>query len=85
MRTPISRFRLNEILNDQVRKALENDFELFLVFSQHFSGLDSDIDPTFNPDWCNRRKKEELVLLDQAQEALFTLRSRFSETTDQNK
>jgi hypothetical protein len=42
MRTPIRHFNLVEVLNDEVREALENDFELYLVFSQHFPGLDAD-------------------------------------------
>jgi hypothetical protein len=63
------------LVNTEVREVLKRDFGLFLVFFSRFSGIDSDLDPTHNPDWVARRKKEEMARLKETQKEFSALKA----------
>jgi hypothetical protein len=64
-------------LNDEVRKIVTEDFELWLVFNGIFGAYDDDIDPLHNPDWVKLQKRNEYGLLEHARLRLIDLKDRF--------
>ena len=60
--------------SDDVRKTLSNDFTLFILVTSRIVKLDSDVDPTHNPDWVMERIRMEEEALKECQDRLIDLR-----------
>lgn len=63
-------YRIYKIYNQEVVEELKNDSDLSLIFYARFSPYDPDVDPTHNPHWVERAKREEKFYLEEAKLAL---------------
>jgi hypothetical protein len=67
-------------LNEDVKKELKYNFELFCAFREiHGSGYDWEILPLHNPDWVAIQKNVELRELGQAKEIVLSRQEEYEE------